>query len=157
MKLLIYSPNFNDTTVEIWEWLSNFIPHLTGHVITYPCWNSSKFICVKGAQAKTEFIMVWKQLRTESVKTTFSNSKNPLCTCLRLILCMHPADDTWHYNVKLSLIGWAHIQNGSKNLPLVHSCIHRWHHRSFHHSKMETLPLNHCTWKSEMCSKRFQT
>ena len=21
------------------EWMSNFIPHITGHVITYPCWD----------------------------------------------------------------------------------------------------------------------
>ena len=27
-------PNFNG----VWEWISNFIPHFTGHVITYPCW-----------------------------------------------------------------------------------------------------------------------
>ena len=30
-------PNFNGATVEVWEWISNFIPHLTGLVITYPC------------------------------------------------------------------------------------------------------------------------
>ena len=27
----------DDSTVEIWEWISNFIPHFTGCVITYPC------------------------------------------------------------------------------------------------------------------------
>ena len=26
-------PNFNSTTVEVWEWISNFIPHFTGCVI----------------------------------------------------------------------------------------------------------------------------
>ena len=31
--------NFNGATVEVWEWISNFIPHFTGHVITYPCWD----------------------------------------------------------------------------------------------------------------------
>ena len=30
-------PNFNGATVEVWEWISNFTPHFTGHVITYPC------------------------------------------------------------------------------------------------------------------------
>ena len=30
-------PNFNDTAVEVWEWISNFILHFTVHVITYPC------------------------------------------------------------------------------------------------------------------------
>ena len=31
-------PNFNGGAVEAWEWISNFIPHFSGHVITYPCW-----------------------------------------------------------------------------------------------------------------------
>ena len=31
--------NFNGVTVEVWEWISNFIPHFTGHVITHPCWD----------------------------------------------------------------------------------------------------------------------
>ena len=31
--------NFNGATVEVWERISNFILHLTGHVITYPCWD----------------------------------------------------------------------------------------------------------------------
>ena len=29
-------PNFNGCTVEVWEWMSNFIPNFTVHVITYP-------------------------------------------------------------------------------------------------------------------------
>ena len=32
-------PNFNGATVEVWKWRSNFIPHFTGYVITYPCWD----------------------------------------------------------------------------------------------------------------------
>ena len=32
-------PNFNGVTVEVCEWISNFIAHFTKHVITYPCWN----------------------------------------------------------------------------------------------------------------------
>ena len=27
------------STVEVWEWINNFIPHFTRHVITYPCWD----------------------------------------------------------------------------------------------------------------------
>ena len=26
-------------SIEVWEWISNLILHLTGHVITYPCWD----------------------------------------------------------------------------------------------------------------------
>ena len=34
---IIYSfLNFNGCTVEVWEWISNFIPHIIGRVITYP-------------------------------------------------------------------------------------------------------------------------
>ena len=32
-------PNFNSCTIEVWEWIGNFIPHFTEHVITYPCWD----------------------------------------------------------------------------------------------------------------------
>ena len=30
-------PNFNGCTVEVWEWINNFISHFSVHVITYPC------------------------------------------------------------------------------------------------------------------------
>ena len=35
-------PNFNGGNsgiVEVWEWISNFIPHFAGHVITFPYWD----------------------------------------------------------------------------------------------------------------------
>ena len=38
-------PNFNGATIEIWEWMGNFIPHLTGYVITYPCWDYKVHPC----------------------------------------------------------------------------------------------------------------
>ena len=31
--------NFNGATVEVWEWITNFILHFTGYVITYSCWD----------------------------------------------------------------------------------------------------------------------
>ena len=31
--------NFNGATVEVYEWISNFIPHFIKYVITYPCWD----------------------------------------------------------------------------------------------------------------------
>ena len=37
-------------TVDVWEWISNFILHMTMHVITYPCWKQSKSMFVKGPQ-----------------------------------------------------------------------------------------------------------
>ena len=29
-------PNFNGEAVEVWEWISNFIPHFARYVITFP-------------------------------------------------------------------------------------------------------------------------
>ena len=30
-------PSFNGAGMAVWEWVCKFIPHLTGHVITYTC------------------------------------------------------------------------------------------------------------------------
>ena len=46
MKLSI--PKLNGATVKVWEWKSNYIPHFTGHAITYPCWNYSYTMLVNG-------------------------------------------------------------------------------------------------------------
>ena len=40
-------PNFNGATVEVWEWISNFIPHFTGHVIIHPCQDLIQSMLVK--------------------------------------------------------------------------------------------------------------
>ena len=32
-------PNFNGCTIEVLEWISNFIQQYTGHVTIYPCWD----------------------------------------------------------------------------------------------------------------------
>ena len=37
-------PDFNSCTVEVWEGISNFTPHFTGHVITYS-WQRTKNGC----------------------------------------------------------------------------------------------------------------
>ena len=34
-------PYFNSCTIEVWDGISNLIPHFTEHVITYPCWDLS--------------------------------------------------------------------------------------------------------------------
>ena len=38
-------PNFND---DVWKWISNYISHFSGHVITYPCWDWCWYMSVKG-------------------------------------------------------------------------------------------------------------
>ena len=53
-------PNFNGSTVKVSKWIINFIPHFTGHVITYPCWDWSETMLVKGLQIeKIDVTQVW--------------------------------------------------------------------------------------------------
>ena len=40
-EITYLSPDFNSSTVEIYEWISNFIPHFIMDVITYPHWDLS--------------------------------------------------------------------------------------------------------------------
>ena len=40
--------SFPGCTVEVWEWISNFIPHFTGHVTVFPSWDLSQSMLVKG-------------------------------------------------------------------------------------------------------------
>ena len=39
--------NLNAATVEVYEWISNFIPHITGHVITGNITEKSLYIIKK--------------------------------------------------------------------------------------------------------------
>ena len=39
-------PNFNGYTVEVWEWISYFIPHFEMDVIIFPFWNWISIIMV---------------------------------------------------------------------------------------------------------------
>ena len=40
--------NVNGETVEVWEWMSNFTPHIIRQAITYARWDLCKSILVKG-------------------------------------------------------------------------------------------------------------
>ena len=39
-------PNLNGSTVEVWEWRSNFISHFIMEIITYPYWDKSSTMLV---------------------------------------------------------------------------------------------------------------
>ena len=39
-------PHFKDATVQVWKWINNFIPHFTGYVLIYPCWDKSSSMIV---------------------------------------------------------------------------------------------------------------
>ena len=44
-------PNFNGATIDIWEWIGNFIPHFAGHMFSYPCWDDTKSMLMKWSPA----------------------------------------------------------------------------------------------------------
>ena len=50
-------PNFNALTVEVWEWISNFISHFTWRVFTYPCMDQSYSMSVKGVPGSYDTII----------------------------------------------------------------------------------------------------
>ena len=77
-------PNFNGCTVDVWEWISNFILHIIGHVMTYPCWDLSYTMIVKGAHGSkvTIVLLAVKWSIPESISlhhdpTWFSNPCRP--------------------------------------------------------------------------------
>ena len=51
-------PNFNSATLEVWEWVEQFIPQFTEHVIIYPCWDLSLTMLVKGATDESFNLLV---------------------------------------------------------------------------------------------------
>ena len=51
--------NFNGCTVEVKEWISNFIPYFIMDVLTDPCWDESKTMLVKGVPG----VKVWSRRR----------------------------------------------------------------------------------------------
>ena len=48
--------NFNSCTVEVWEWISNFIPHITEYVIIYACRGLSLLCVVGGWEDQLDFM-----------------------------------------------------------------------------------------------------
>ena len=53
-KITYPFPNVKGATVEVWEWVSKFIPHFTGHVLAYFFKPGLKLIPVsKGGQGNT--------------------------------------------------------------------------------------------------------
>ena len=72
------SSNCNDTEVEVWEWISNYIPHFTGFAITYPRWNQSTLL-VKGPLAATaHFTATHLKIGWELISYTDTQISNEL-------------------------------------------------------------------------------
>ena len=67
-------PNFNGCTVEVWEWIINFIQHLSCHVISYPCCDYHQLLWVKGTLL-TKLLPFWLLGEINSKENTQTNKK----------------------------------------------------------------------------------
>ena len=57
-------PNLNSATVEVWKWISNFIPNFVMDVITHSCWDKSS--CSGSKITKLWCFLVWCHLNTNA-------------------------------------------------------------------------------------------
>ena len=68
-------PNFNGCIVEVWEWISDFIPYFREHMLCYSCWNQGQSMLVKGpVLSKCNWWLIWFIQRI--------NSPCRICYCL---------------------------------------------------------------------------
>ena len=84
-------PNFNGATVEVWEWISNFIPHFTMDVVTYPYWDLKLNHVSKGDPSLTAphpFLRCYRENRKELWRPATRHS-SPSCVTLKyMIFCL---------------------------------------------------------------------
>ena len=83
-------PNFNSETVEVWEWVSNFIPHFTRRVVTY-----GRFTCT-GAIYDTVKSCTW----TKKIMVFLNHSKYIIHT-INLKQCLG-----YCYHTRTVIIQW---------------------------------------------------
>ena len=72
-------PNFNGCTVEVWKWISDFIPDFIIYIITYPCCDWSNTMLVKGVPVIIFPCPCFKWIM--SVKKAPDFNDLVICTC----------------------------------------------------------------------------
>ena len=92
---------------KIFVWISN-IPFENSHKISYP-----------HIKIRLCNLLGNEDLRAPKSTSSWDEPREgahpaakPTTPAPRIILWKHPAIEKWHYSVTLSLIGWAHTQNG---------------------------------------------
>ena len=75
-------PNFNGATVEVWEWISNFISHFSGHrmrLLIHVRIKVKPYISVKGAPADYTKLGLWFNPRCAALIDWFSETGKHIC------------------------------------------------------------------------------
>ena len=129
---------FNVATVEVWKWISNFIPHIIEYVVTYSCWDSSQNISVKWAPVNaaehlrwwvniSSCIMFWchhalnhylghSELRLWKSKSVSNNWSSVIqwnlsvttTSLIKTITCDLFSNVFW-WRLKIPIYSWAHL------------------------------------------------
>ena len=74
-EIIYLFPNFTDSTVEVWEWTSNFIPHSIMEIIVYKWWDLRLSTLVRGAPCSFQPAVIrWYTLQSTFVRC-LSNTK----------------------------------------------------------------------------------
>ena len=95
-------PNVNYVTVEVWECISNFIPHLTMHVVNYPCCDWNWYLLVNGA---TERIII----TCLGILSNITDIWFVQIHVIRFLLMVVSAHHRWHTVVRNSNVNYVII------------------------------------------------
>ena len=99
-------PNFNGSTTEVWEGISNFILHFIMDVITNPCWDLE--LKLNHVSKADHWCFTWKD-KTElfsaeiTLKLMFFNSMK-YCHVIEVVLVLRRNDLTHGYPNKVANI-----------------------------------------------------
>ena len=97
-------PSFNGYTVEVWEWISEFIPHCK-------CWSLGMDKWIHSTlynECNYLYMLEWK---LNHWKRLMRSHKITRQLWARIMLFMRQTNERGHCNVTSSLIGWAHSQD----------------------------------------------
>ena len=91
------------SAVEVWGCTSNFIPHVTGHVITCLCLDWNQIMLIKGDTGVIHFSWVWVNFPDDAyMRRTFKTNfvKNCMTSPHRLITLTIPHDEKMSVSIR---------------------------------------------------------
>ena len=93
---------FLNSTVGICEWIINFTPHFTGHMIAYPGWDGSCSMLVKGAP---DVYVVWSNAHMIHSVRAIGGDNSLMRICPKSNHCSWP----WHWDNWYRCLLWPQL------------------------------------------------
>ena len=155
----------NNATVEIREWMNNFIPHFIGNVIIYPCWDLSvtwistiymRIMHQAGTRSSDRFrwlaLMLWHQDMGPSndPKATYHISHQSFSGKVGNYVKILSMDTEWKYtwqkvtfslpsNRLCPIVAWTPLKTGFKTINMW--CCRGKHQKCLVQNQMYVLPI----------------